>query len=205
MEDESTCIEKCISFFKKYDTLIVACIGILAVIIGFCYVSDFFKTYQTLIVGYFGFLGVMWTLKSNARLSLAQHEREIRHQRRRTRVALLQELKLNRDAVERAAAHQSGAEDHMDFWVPVKVMDDIFQSAKDRIVELTPTEIYKVVEVYHTLSADKDKQLLWGNPDGGYGKYILISAQYVSEYAAQQENLLEPIDHAIQALENALA
>ena len=157
MEDDPT-------FIKKYEMLIIGCLGFIGVIFGLWYDPTFIEKYDTLIVGGFGFLGVIWTLKSNARLAREQHKWEIRQQRKAVRVALLQELRINKDAVARGADHQADAEKPMDVLVPTDVIDFTYRSFIDRIGLLTEAEIYMVTHAYLVLKEAKSKLVLLGIP-----------------------------------------
>ncbi|HEY1897011.1 MAG TPA: hypothetical protein VGG62_12090 [Terracidiphilus sp.] len=61
--------------------------------------ATFVQQYQTLIVGILGFTGVMATLAINAWLARKAERRKIEHETRVLRIALTEEMKVQRDAL----------------------------------------------------------------------------------------------------------
>lgn len=115
--------------------------------------TTFVKTYQTLIVGVLGFLGVMATLAFNAWLARNAEKRKIAHEARVLRTALVEEMKVQRDALMHAAETSERAEQptdtgRYDALTPLRRWSDIFDKSIDKLGLLQPDEVAAVLDAY---------------------------------------------------------
>ena len=117
------------------------------------------ENHQTLTVGIIGFLGVIATLWYNARQAGIQRRKELFHERQTLRVALAEELIINRGTFVKsiksldantALDKGKGAEAN---WVPTYEMVDVYRSFINRIGLLSQPEVRKVMYAYLTLRA----------------------------------------------------
>ncbi|MCC6891075.1 MAG: hypothetical protein IT536_21315 [Hyphomicrobiales bacterium] len=113
---------------------------------------NFISAHQTLIVGILGFIGVMATLAFNARLARKAEDRKIAHERRVLRVALVEEMKVQRDALlhagEGAKVAKTGKEPKQDALTPLRRWTDVFERSIDRLGLLNPDEVAAVLDAY---------------------------------------------------------
>ena len=104
------------------------------------------KGYQILIGGIIGFCGVIVALWSNAKQLRRQRLKERFYERQTLRVALIEELKINRSSL--TSSIDQLKEDFPEFWMPTYDMDDVFKAFVGRIGVLTQREVSKVLPDY---------------------------------------------------------
>jgi hypothetical protein len=115
--------------------------------------ATFIATYQTLVVGILGFVGVMATLAFNARLARRAEDRKITHEARALRTALVEERKVQRDALMHAAdtSKQTDAPTKLgrnDALTPLHRWSDIFDKSIDKLGLLRSDEVATILDAY---------------------------------------------------------
>ena len=110
-------------------------------------------TYQTLVVGILGFCGVMVTLAFNAKLARRADERRIAHEARVLRTALVEEMKVQRDALMHASNTSKKPDEPRNFGrqdalTPLRRWSDIFEKSIDKLGLLQPEEFAAVLDAY---------------------------------------------------------
>lgn len=177
--------------------------------------ADLIKSYQTLIAGMFGFVGVMATLVLNAWLARKAERRQIAHEAQVLRVALVEEMKAQRDALRHAAEGQK-AEDSSNVGkqgalAPLQRLTEIFDSSLNKLGLLTRQEVAAVLDAYLPLKELTPKIRLLelrvppeqrrveygeGPPEG----YALVGPEDVTVLAELHSIYVPAFDKAIQAL-----
>ena len=163
------------------------------------------ENHQTLTVGIIGLSGVIATLLYNARQVGIQRRKELFHERQTLRVALAEELKINRKAFRKSikilTADQKGG--GAGYWVPTDQMDDAYRSFIDRIGLLSESEVRQVMNVYLTLRAYTATLplIIHENKAGETGgRYVPVPFQSALTLIEIQKNLIGPLDAAIDAI-----
>ena len=178
--------------------------------------AGFIKNYQTLIVGILGFIGVIATLVINAWLERKTERRRIEHQTRILRTALIEEMKVQRDALLHAAEGSKNAKNtsdgaKQDALTPLQRWADIFDNSLDRLGLLTSEEVAAVLDAYLPLKELTSKVRLLelrippnqrrveygeGPPEG----YALVGHKDVEVLAGLHSMYVPAFDKAIQML-----
>jgi hypothetical protein len=109
--------------------------------------AAFIKNYQTLIVGFLGFSGVIATLVANAWLARKADIRKICHEAKVLRTALIEEMKIQRDALIHAEENSTERTGH-DVLTPLQRCTDIFDKSIDKLGLLTSNEVAAVLDAY---------------------------------------------------------
>ena len=178
--------------------------------------TDFIKTYQTLIVGVLGFVGVVATLFINAWLQRKTERRRIEHETRALRIALIEEMKAQRNALAHSAegakeAKNTSGVGRQSALTPLRRWSDIFDSSLDKLGLLTSEEVAAVLDAYLPLKELTSKIRLLelrvppeqrrveygaGPPKG----YALVGHQDIESLAKLHSIYVPAFDHAIQIL-----
>lgn len=158
------------------------------------------KDFQSLIVGVVGFLGIIFTLWFNARQARRDREAELNQERETLRAALLEELKIVHASLERNKADRKEGKAA---FVPTDPMDDAYKAFTQRIGLLTRSEVQKVMYAYLTLRTFEAKLFLIGTPVHTSDRHVQIPHENMSLFYSMEDSLVEPINDAIAAMENA--
>ncbi|MFP6757238.1 MAG: hypothetical protein VCC99_03340 [Alphaproteobacteria bacterium] len=165
------------------------------------------QEFQTLIVGIFGFVGVMVALWFNAWQAREQRREERRDERQTLRAALLEELKINREAlvhntgiVKEYVNDPSGTGSYM---VPIDIMDDGYKAFTDRIGLLSQGEARNIMYAYLSLRTYNANLFLIGKRPNISDLHIEVMAEDGPKLIVMQEKLIGPIDEAIEVMERA--
>ena len=160
------------------------------------------EKFQALAVGFVVFAGVILTLWYNARALRRQRRDERHHEREALRVALLEELQINRRSLKESAEtlREDPPEVQRGAYVPTDLMDDAYRSFLPRIGLLSHDEGGKVMDAYLTLRTYNGKLFLLGIPVHTSPRHVEVPANNAKALAQMQENLVEPIDEAIASL-----
>ncbi len=165
---------------------------------------DLIKDFQTLIAGILVLIGVVVTLWQNASVARKQRENQRDHERENLRVALLAELQINRFVlIEKWNQLKPNFETNptMTALVQTDVMDDNYLALLNHIGLLTQIEVNKVMTAYLALRGSRTKLSLIGKPVDGSRQYVNVKSAFVTKVL---ENLTEPLDQAIESLEEHL-
>ncbi len=160
--------------------------------------------YQNLIVGSIGFAGVMFTLWFNSKEARKQRRDERQHEREALRVALIEELKINRHSLKENMDSLKQPEKVGGAFVPTEPMDDAYRSFVPKIGLLSQAEVSKVMGAYLSLRTYDAKLFLVGVPVPTSPRHVEVPAKNFPLLAAMQEGLIGPIDQAIEVLEARL-
>jgi hypothetical protein len=162
-------------------------------------------TYQTLIVGGLGFAGVIVTLLVNARQTRKLRREERQHECQTLRVALLEELKINKKAfvsnredIQNKAPAPGGG-----YAMPLDPIDDAYREFIHRIGLLSQAEVGKVMNAYLTLRTYHTALLFMGTPLAPNSRHIRVPVEYSQGLAALLDGLIGPIDEAVGTMERA--
>lgn len=174
--------------------------------------GDFVKNYQALLVGILGFIGVMGTLVLNAWLARKAERRRIAHEARVLRTALIEEMKVQRDALLHGAEGSKKANDGSNALTPLRRWTDIFDGSLSRLGLLNPEEVAALLDAYLPLKELTSKIRLLelrvppderrveygeGPPEG----YATVGHKDVA-FLAELHSIYAPaFDKAIQTLE----
>ena len=165
---------------------------------------DLFKDFQTLLVGLLGFAGVIFTLWQNAKAARRWRDEEWDHEREVLRTALLEELRINRDALEENAKRLEkpppNAEDGA--VIPTDLMNDAYRSFVSEIGLLSQNEVSKVMGAYLSLQTYNAKLFLVGVPTETSPRHVHVPAEHLKMLAAMMEEVIKPIDAAINSLQD---
>ena len=161
------------------------------------------EDYQTLIVGTLGFTGVIITLLVNAWLARRQRRDEQRHERQTLRIALIEELKINRDAVDRNMEPPAEDSKPKGAFVPTDPMDDAYRAFTDRIGLLSRDEVSKIMFAYLSLRTYNAKLFLIGVPPHTGDRHVNVPAKNIEMLVQLLESLIGPVDKAIEVMESA--
>jgi hypothetical protein len=158
--------------------------------------------FQTLIAGLVGFSGVILTLAFNAYLSRAQEERRVNRDRSSLRIALIEELKVQRDALVRDVESMSAAEDGV---LPIQRYSDAFDRSMDRLGMLGDVEVNAIFAAYCPLRALTPKLrllgLLSGQPSAD-GHWAQVSQNNLDTVRKMHQSHIPPIEAAILVLQS---
>ena len=169
-----------------------------------CTVWTWIEDHQILMAGIIGFSGVMLTLWNNARQKRIQRRKERFHERQTLRVALAEELRINRqsfvESKKTLATHGPG-----EYWVPTDEMEDVYRAFIDRIGLLSQVEVSKVMNAYLTLRSYTAALLLHfhSRPLETDVRHVPVPAEMSPMLIKMQESLIGPLDEAIDVLERA--
>lgn len=163
--------------------------------------------FQTLIVGILGFAGVIYTLRHNGKVAREQRRDERCDEREALRTALIEELKINRqslnrnlESIEERLSKKTGG-----VFVPTDPMDDAYQSFVARVGLLSQAEVSKVMYAYLSLQTYTANLFLYGVPAHTTDRQVQIPAKNIPALTGMQEQLIGPIDEAIEVMERARA
>lgn len=160
------------------------------------------QDFQTLIAAAVGFAGVAWTIRSNAKAARDQRDEERRLERQALRVALIEEMEINRNA---AAGDQESVRDGSTdtaFAAQTNIMDDAFEAFSDKIGVLTETEVRLVMHAY--LQLRTSHAMMAGLSGVEVHEYhMLIPGVHRARVASIVEQLIEPFDSAVNTLSEA--
>ncbi len=163
------------------------------------------RDYQNLIIGSIGFAGVIFTLWFNSNEARKQRREERQHERETLRVALTEELKINRDSLKKNldSLKQQPPKKEGGAYVPTDLMDDAYRSFVPKIGLLSQAEVSKVMGAYLSLRTYNAKLFLVGVPVPTSPRHVQVPAENLPLLAAMQEGLIDPIDQAIEVLKRA--
>ena len=104
------------------------------------------KDFQPFVVGALGFSGVMYTLRRNSRLSLEQHERNVKHEREVLRTALRAELELTQNTFSRNSSIQDESLAVNSAYYPIETYTKVYDQYIGKLGLLTTEEISAVIK-----------------------------------------------------------
>ncbi len=160
-----------------------------------------------IIASIFGFTGVILTLRHNAQQARDQRQEERRHECRSLRVALIEELKINRAAViNNTEMTKTGAgklSEAGGYYIPTDLMDDGYRAFIDRIGLLSQPEVRKVIFAYLSLRTYKAKLFLVGVPPHTGDRHVQVPVENAPMLIGLLESLISPLDEAIEIMEQA--
>jgi hypothetical protein len=164
------------------------------------------QEFQTLTVGILGFLGVTFTLWCNARQAREQHRAERQHECQTLRVALIEELKINRGWLTRNTEKviKESINDltkEGGYFVPTDAMEDAYRAFTHRIGLLSQLEVAKVMGAYLSLRSYNARLFLISIPLRAGDRHVQVLIKHAQLH--MQETLIRPIDEAIGILERA--
>ncbi len=159
--------------------------------------------FQNLIVGSFGFAGVIFTLGFNSKQAREQRRDERQYVREALRVALTEELKINRHSLKENMNSLKEPKKVGGAFVPTDPMDDAYRSFVPKIGLLSQAEVSKVMGAYLSLRTYNAKLFLVGVPVPTSPRHVQVPAENLPLLAAMQEGLIDPIDQAIEVLKRA--
>ena len=165
------------------------------------------KDFQILIAGILGFCGVIVALLHNGKQMRTQRRKERFYERQMLRVALIEELNINRSSlVSNINDLKDNFPSTIEFWVATYEMNDVFKSFVGRIGVLTKCEVSKVLSVYLLLRTYRASLFLHSR----LSERVKIDNQHVPvpgnrrrELIKMQQSLVRPLAQAIEALEMA--
>jgi len=161
------------------------------------------QDHPTLTVGIIGFAGVIFTIWFNAWQTRKQRREERRHDRETLRAALIEELKINRDSLVSNVDRVAESMETKEYFVPTDPMDDVYRAFTDRIGLLSQAEVSKVMCAYLSLRTYIAKLFLIGASIETIPGHIKIPATHAPTLRGMQENLVGPIEEAIEIMESA--
>ena len=168
------------------------------------------EQHQNLTVGILGFVGVIATLWINAWQVRRQRRKELCHERQTLRVALAEELRINRESfvnsmksLEASRDQNSAEATGLDFLVPTDEIEDAYRSFIGRIGLLSQTEVRKVMNAYIRLRTYNATLLLMARLPQPGDRYARVPFQGVPMLTEMQKSLIGPLDEAMDALERA--
>ena len=166
---------------------------------------DFLEKFQTLLVGLLGFTGVIVTMAVNARSHRKLQIRQQQHEAQTIRVALLAELKTNRDMYENRLRDFSESPGEHHAVVPSKVINSLYRTLLPKIGLLSVEEVDLVHTAYLLLEELPYRlRLLVGtdNVQGLNDEFIRIDTGRLHVVASIHEALLPSVRNAVSCLEN---
>ncbi len=113
-------------------------------------------------------------------------------------MALLAELKINRDALQKNLDEKNGTKGAL---VLTDRMDGAYLAFLPRIGVLSEDEVNKVMLAYLTLLTYNANLFFIGTQDTTSPRHVRVPPDKVNWLMRIQKNLLEPIDQAINVLE----
>lgn len=161
------------------------------------------QEHETLTVGVLGFVGVISTLWINAWQAREQRREERRHERQTLRAALIEELKINREALVGNTENIDNISETGGYFVPTDLMDDGYRAFTDRIGLLSQAEVRKVMYAYLSLRTYNAKLFLVGVPPHTGDRHVQVPAENGPLLSGMQESLIGPINEAIEVMERA--
>lgn len=173
---------------------------------------NFIRAYQTLVVGLLGFAGIIVTLLVNAYLQRAQDRRRAKQEARGLRIALMEELRVQRMVLEEVAESLGTAEDNGDAGVrfglvPLQRYSRVFDRSIDKLGLLTGRELAYVFAAYLPLSAMtwklKAMESATQHRDAS-GDIARITPQHFDAVKKMHRNSLLAIDAAMRELRHRI-
>ena len=160
------------------------------------------QEFQSLIIGFLGFAGVIFTLRFNAQQAREQRRDERHHEGETMRAALIAELKINRESLERNIDKANQASETQGVFVPTDTMDDAYRAFTHRIGLLSQAEVDKVMYAYLSLRTCKANLFLIGAPPDTRDLHVQVPPKNVSKLSKLLGSLIGPIHEAIEVLES---
>lgn len=143
----------------------------------------------------------------NARYAREQRREQRRHECQTLRVALIEELKINRGTlVSNKNQIKDGGNDLPDeagYFVPTDPMDDAYRAFTHRIGLLSQAEVSKVMFAYLSLRTYDANLFLVGVPPDTNDRHVKVPAKNAPLLSGMLDSLIGPIDEAIGVLERA--
>ncbi len=166
---------------------------------------DLLEKFQTLVVGFIGFAGVIITLLVNAWTARRQRRYEIDHERGTLRVALIEELSIIRDSMQKNAKNLREGDRLAggDSLMPTDPMEDAYHAFLPRIGLLTKDEVGRVMKAYLSLRTFNGKLFIIGVPVATNQRHMQVPAASLEILAGMQENIVPLLSAAIDELEQA--
>ena len=164
--------------------------------------GDAQQTHPLVLVAIIGFVGIISAQLVNGWLMRRRDDRERRHETETLRAALIVELKINRDSLEKNVATSKKASETTGGLAPTDPMDDAYRAFTGRLGLLSPAEVHKVMFAYLSLRQYYANLFLIGVPPDTGDRHVNVPPEKFSSLIKMQENLIGPIDEAIQAMES---
>lgn len=164
------------------------------------------KEWQTLGTGIIGFAAVILTLVVNAALGRKQQNEQRCHEREVLRSSLVEELKIQREALQGNVEEMRAESDdpQSDWSIPLDRMDDVFQANLSRLGLLSTEEVSKVIEARFTARTYQDSLIFFGAvPHERSDKWLIVPRRHTGPLIQKTENLAATLDGAMNALSNA--
>lgn len=161
------------------------------------------QQHPLVVVAIIGFIGVIGAQFANAWLTRRRDDRERRHETETLRAALIVELKINRDSLEKNVATSKKASETTGGFAPTAPMDDAYRAFTGRLGLLSPAEVHKVMFAYLSLRQYYANLFLIGVPPDTGDRHVNVPPTHFSLLTGMQDGLIGPIDEAIQAMESA--
>ena len=160
------------------------------------------KDFQPFVVGALGFSGVMYTLRRNSRLSLEQHERNVKHEREVLRTALRAELELTQNTFSRNSSIQDESLAVNSAYYPIETYTKVYDQYIGKLGLLTTEEISAVIKAYTIILETPMPLSFLSDHQSSYDKrgYIFIEAKNRNTAAAMYKSFLPSIEIALEKL-----
>ena len=175
-----------------------------------CAVWTWIDEHQPLMAGIIGVLGsligVTFSLWWNARQAGIRRRKERFHERQTLRVALVEELKINRESfIKSIESLSTQGPTTSKYFVPTDEMEDVYRSFIDRIGLLSQDEVRKVMNAYLTLRSYTAAVLLhfYSKPLEKDVRHVTVPVRDSPKLVEMQKSLIGPLDEAINALNRA--
>jgi hypothetical protein len=177
-------------------------------------IADFVRTYQTLIAGIVGFSGVIITLLVNAHLVRAQETRKEQRDTDALRKALVEELKVQKDALKRT--EESVAEllsqpsgPGSAGLLPIYRFSNVFDISLVKLGSLEGSEVAAVLQAYLPLRALTPKLRLMEDLYGTSGSpsnddWVSLRRPQYEMIGGMHTSYIPAIEAAIAELEKNL-
>jgi len=165
---------------------------------------DIFERFQTFLVGLLGFAGVIYTIRTNARLTRQQHESELIQERTALRAALIAELGALRKSYEDRSRSLREKDSGQSALIPEFVSNQVYYQLLDRIGLLTAEEIEPVMDAYLLVAELPVRLRLLSKDLSGsaeHSGYIHIGEDFAEDAAIIHDNFLLKINMALSTIQ----
>lgn len=147
------------------------------------------ETYQNLVVGMVGIAGVTIAVVGNARAARKQHRDEIEHERSTLRSALIEELKINLEQLQRNLDSFPEKPANGVIFFPTDPMEDAYRFFVGKIGLLTEPEVREVMRAYLYLRTFNARLFLIGVPPETGSRHVAIPPEKFPSLKAELEGV----------------